>query len=62
MLVKSSPGVNFINVLHEAITRADPKCVKMTIKMSVFFALTLGKAACKIVVKLTPVIAFVVLI
>ncbi len=32
-------GVNFINVLRAAFTRADPKCVKMRDKLSIFSVL-----------------------
>jgi len=42
------PGVDVINVLLAAFTRADPKCTKNTVKPSVFFALfgpTLVKAS-----------------
>jgi len=50
-------GVNFINVLRAAFTRTDPKSVKKTDDLTVFFAL-LGtahmKAALKTLVKLTP--------
>ncbi len=57
MLVKLSPGVNFINVLQAAFAHADPKSVKETIKLSVFFAL-LGSASVKAtrrtLIKLTP--------
>jgi len=51
--VNLTPGVNFINILQAAFTRADPKSAKNT----VFFAL-LGsahvKAASEVLVKLTP--------
>ena len=49
-------GVNFTNILWAALTRADPKSVKKTVKLSSFFAL-LGsvslKAARRTLVKLT---------
>jgi len=37
MLIKSAPGHNFINILLKAFTPTDPKCVKMTVKLSIFF-------------------------
>ncbi len=52
-----TPGVNFINVLRAALTRADPESAKNTVKLSVFFPL-LGsasvKAACRTLMILTP--------
>jgi len=51
------PGLNFINVLYTAFTRSDPKSVKKTVKLSIFFMLsgsTSVKAAHKMLVKLTP--------
>jgi len=40
MLVNSiDPGLNFINVLSTAFTCADPKSVKKTVKLSIFFTL-----------------------
>ena len=51
------PGVNSTNILRAAFTRADPKIVKKTVKLSSFIAL-LGsahiKAARRTLVKLTP--------
>ncbi len=51
------PGVNFINVLGAAFTRADPKSAKKDTQVVNFFAL-LGsvpvKAARKTLMKLTP--------
>ncbi len=50
-------GLKFINVLCTAFTRADPKSVKKTVKLSIFFTLlgfTSLKAACKMLMKLTP--------
>jgi len=47
---QSSPGFNFINVLHAAFGRADPEIVKETVKSSVFFML-LGSALAKAVHK-----------
>jgi len=50
-------GVNFINILLEALMRADPKRAKNTVKPSIFSAL-LGsahvKALSKMLLKLTP--------
>jgi len=37
MLMKLTPGLNFINVLRTAFTLVDPKSVKNTVKSSVFF-------------------------
>jgi len=39
MLVKITPVFNFTNMLITALTLADPKKAKNTIKLSVFFAL-----------------------
>jgi len=36
MLVKSTPGVNFINVLRTDFARAEPKSIKKTVKLSTF--------------------------
>jgi len=50
-------GVNFINVLHEAFTSADPKKAKNTVKLSLFFTLMSSgsiKAFRKMLVKRTP--------
>jgi len=51
------PGLNFINVLRTAFTLSDPKSVKDTYDLTVFFTLsgsTSVKAAHKTLVKLTP--------
>ena len=51
------PGVNFINILRAAFTRADPKSAKNTVKSSSFFAhleSAIVKAAGKMLMKLTP--------
>ncbi len=51
------PGVNFINVLQAAFTQADPKRVKKTVNLSVFFTLSgsvRAKAAHRTLMKLTP--------
>jgi len=47
---------NFINVLREALMHADAKCVKMTVKLLIFFMLlgfTSVKALRKTLMKLT---------
>ena len=41
-------GLNFINVLRTAFTIADPKSVKKTVKLSIFFML-LGSMSVKAV-------------
>jgi len=49
-------GLNFINILRTAFTIADPKSVKKTVKLLIFFSLsgsTSVKAAGKTLVKLT---------
>ncbi len=55
------PVVNFINVLRKAFKSADPKSVKKTVKLSIFFML-LGsmsiKAVRRMLKKLTPVVNF----
>jgi len=51
-------GVNFINVLQAAFTRANPECIKL----SIFFTLlgsTSVKSACKTLVKSRPVLNFI---
>ena len=52
-------GVNFTNILRAAFTGADPKSAIKLLNLTVFFAL-LGsarvKAACRTLVKLTPVV------
>jgi len=57
MLVKLTPGVNFINVLRAALIHADPKSVKFMLSLQYPFLL-LGsasvKAAQKTLMKLTP--------
>ena len=51
------PGVNFTNVLRAAFTRTDPKSAIKLLNLTVFHVL-LGsarvKAACRMMVKLTP--------
>jgi len=52
-----SSGVNFINILHEVLKRADPKSAKKTVKLSLFFAFLESvrvKAGRKMLVKLAP--------
>ncbi len=50
--------MNFINVLRAAFMLVDPECVKMTVKLSIFFTIlgsTSVKAAPrKTLMKLTP--------
>ncbi len=56
------PLVNFINILRETFTHADPKSAKKYIKAVVLFAL-LGsgqvKASSKMLMKLTPLVNFI---
>jgi len=55
--MKLTAGLNFINVLPTAFTCADPKTVKKTVKLSIFFTLSGSmsiKAVRKMLVKLTP--------
>jgi len=57
MLVKSTPGLNFINVLLTAFTLPDPKSIKKTVKLSIFFTLlgsTSVKAVRRTLMKLSP--------
>jgi len=55
MLVKLTPGVNFMNVLRSAFMCTDPKPTKKTDDLTVFFALS-GSAPIKAeLVKLTTV-------
>jgi len=58
MLMKLTPGVDFINILPAAFKRSDPKRAKRQSSHKCLFAL-LGslraKAAHKILVKSTPV-------
>jgi len=54
-------GLNFINVLCTALMRADPKSIKKTVKLSIFFKLSGStgiKAARKMLLKLTPGLHF----
>ncbi len=56
-----TPGHNFINIVLTAFMHADPRSVKKTVKLSIFFTLlgsTSIKAAPKMLVKLTPVFDF----
>ena len=56
-LMKSTPGVNFTNVLRAAFTRADLKSAIKLLNLTVFFAIlgsTCVKAPCRTLVKLTP--------
>ncbi len=56
MLLKLTPGVNFINVLEAAFMRTDPECTKRQYSQQCRFTL-LGpksiKAACKMLMTLT---------
>ncbi len=56
--IKEPPsGVNFINILRAAFTRADPESAKKTVKLLVCFTLlgsALVKAARRTLMKLTP--------
>ncbi len=57
--MKLTPGLNFINVLLTAFTLPDPKSVKKTVKLSIFFTLwgsTSVKAVHRTLMKLTPVL------
>jgi len=57
MLMKLTPGINFINVLQAAFTPANPESAKRKVKLSVFFPLlgsASAKAARRMLVKLTP--------
>jgi len=52
-----SPGVNFINILPAAFSLADPKSVKRTVNLTVFFVFlgsALSKAARRMLMTLTP--------
>jgi len=54
------PGVNF-NILRAAFMHADPKNAKNAGKLSVFFVLLVSlcvKAACRTLMKFTPVFDF----
>jgi len=46
MLMKLTPGVNFINVLRAAFLKSDPKSAKKTENMTVFWGLS-GSARSK---------------
>jgi len=54
MLVKSTPGVNFINVLFAAFTPVDLKSAKMAVKSSVVLRHLELKAARKQVGEIEP--------
>ena len=56
MLMKLTVGLNFVNILHIAFMCSNPKSVKYTKDLTVFFTLlgsTSIKALCKLLVKLT---------
>jgi len=62
MLVKLTPGVNFINIQRIAFTLVDPKSVKKIDNLTVFFTLLVYlcvKAARKMLVKSTPGVNFI---
>jgi len=55
--VFETPWLNFINVLCTAFTTADPKSIKKTVKLSIFFThlgFTRVKAVSRMLMKLTP--------
>ena len=57
MLVKSTPGLNFINVLRTAFTHVDPECVKRYWWLDwvlMLWGATGVKAVQKMLMKLTP--------
>jgi len=59
MMVKLTPGVNFINILLAAFKCAHPKSAKRQSSCQSFFGLSgswRAKAARKMIVKLTPAI------
>ncbi len=56
MIMKSTPGVDFINVLQAAFAHANPKSTKKTDGLTAFFMLWVSagaKAAHKMLMKLT---------
>jgi len=62
MLMKFRPGVNIINILRAAFICADPNCIKMTVKFSVFSVLlgsVRAKAACRMLMKFRPGVNFI---
>jgi len=56
MLIKLTPGVNFINIIHTAFTRADPKSVKKTVIFFTLLGSTSIKAVLRMLMKLTAAI------
>jgi len=59
--IPGSPGANFTNILQAAFICADPKSVKETDSLTVFFALLWSaclKALIKMLMKLTPGVNF----
>jgi len=57
MLMKLTPGLNFINALCTAFKRKDPKSVKIQLSCQYLFTLlgsTGAKAARRMLMKLTP--------
>jgi hypothetical protein len=62
MLMKLTTGGNFTNILQAAFRHANPDSTKKTVKLSVFFVLlgsALAKAACRMLMKLTPCLRIV---
>ncbi len=51
MLMKLTPGVNFINVPHAAFTRADPECAKNDSQVSSVFLRFWDLLAKKLLIK-----------
>jgi hypothetical protein len=57
MLMKSTSGVNFIHILHAAVTLVDPKSITFQLSHQYLFTLlrsTLVKATQKMLMKSTP--------
>jgi len=57
LLVKLTPGVNFINALQATFARTDPKSAEKAVKLLVFFVLSGSagsKAAHRTLMKLNP--------
>jgi len=61
-LIYLHPGVHFINVLLKAFTPTNPKCVELTVKLSIFYMLlgsTSVKPLHKTLMKMTPGVNFI---
>jgi len=57
MLIKLTPGINYINILPAAFMHENPEIANKTVKLSIFFALlgsVRAKAAHGMLMKLTP--------